>query len=261
MYDRALSASEIQDDMADPVGAPAAGDTQAPTVPGNLRSTERDGHERLARLERVDRRRRRDRLRRLPRRHARRVAGRNDATVTGLACGTTYTFAVDAVRRRREPLRAGDAHRGDGRLPDRPGHRGAHGADRAREDRLDADRHHRLVDGLERQLRRHRLRHVPRRRADREADGHLVHLHRPRVRHELLARRRRRRRGRQPLGAGDDQRVDERVPAAARQRRRRRRRATSARPARRPRASRSPGTRPPTTSASPATASTGTAPS
>ncbi len=39
LYNRALSATEVQADMATPVGPPPPSDTQAPTVPGGLAAT------------------------------------------------------------------------------------------------------------------------------------------------------------------------------------------------------------------------------
>jgi chitodextrinase len=96
VYDHALTGAAIQSDMAEPIGAPA-GDTAPPTVPGNVHTTGatatsvsldwdaatddvgvtgygvyRDGT-----------------LVASP-------AG-SSATVSGLVCGTSYTFAVDAV--------------------------------------------------------------------------------------------------------------------------------------------------------------------
>ncbi len=96
VYDRALTANQIQDDMDDPVGSPAA-DTTAPTVPGNVHTTASTATTvSLAWNASTD------------------AVGVTEygvyrdgtlvasptgtsSTVTGLACGTSYTFAVDAA--------------------------------------------------------------------------------------------------------------------------------------------------------------------
>jgi chitodextrinase len=97
IYDRALGAAEILDDMGEPVGAPAPGDAQAPTTPGNLRTTGATGTSVSLAWD----------------------ASTDDVgvteygvyrggtlvwsgsgtsrTVSGLVCGTSYTFAVDAA--------------------------------------------------------------------------------------------------------------------------------------------------------------------
>ncbi len=96
VYERALTGDEIQDDMDDPIGAPA-GDTTAPTVPGNLHSTATTATTvSLAWNASTD---------------AVGVTGYGvylngnlvasptgtTSTVSGLTCGTSYTFAVDAA--------------------------------------------------------------------------------------------------------------------------------------------------------------------
>ena len=96
VYERALTGDEIQDDMDDPIGAPA-GDTTAPTVPGNLHSTAATATTvSLAWNASTD---------------AVGVTGYGvylngnlvasptgtTSTVSGLTCGTSYTFAVDAA--------------------------------------------------------------------------------------------------------------------------------------------------------------------
>ena len=97
VYDRALSASEVQSDMADPVGTPAPADTEAPTTPGNFRSPSATGSSvSLAWNTATDNT------------GVTEYAVYRDGnlvgtglgttrTVTGLACGTTYSFAVDAA--------------------------------------------------------------------------------------------------------------------------------------------------------------------
>jgi len=97
IYDRALAAGEIQADMSAPVGTPPPADTQAPTRPGNLRatgatetsvslawdaSTDDVGVTEYA----------------LSRGGTQVWSGTGTSrTVTGLSCGTSYAFAVDAA--------------------------------------------------------------------------------------------------------------------------------------------------------------------
>ena len=218
VYDRALSASEVQGDMADPVGTPAPGDTQAPTTPGNFRSPSATGSSvSLAWNSATD------------------DVGVTEyavyrggnlvgtglgttRTVTGLACGTTYSFAVEAAdaagnRSAQATLNAATVDCPTG--PDTEAPTAPTGLAKTGSTQTSISV---SWTAVERQHRRERLRRVPRRRADRDADGHHVHLHRPRVRYDVRPGRRRRRRGRQPLGTGDAERVDQRVPAAARQR-------------------------------------------
>ena len=97
VYDRALSASELQSDMADPVGAPAPGDTQAPTTPGNFRSPSATGSSvSLAWSSSTDDTGVTEYA--VYRGGTLVDTGLGTArTVTGLACGTTYSFAVDAA--------------------------------------------------------------------------------------------------------------------------------------------------------------------
>ncbi len=119
VYDSALSATQIQDDMDDPVGAPAT-DGTAPTVPGNLRTTATTGTSVSlawnASTDEVG------------------VTGYGvyrdgtsvaspagtTSTVSGLVCGTTYTFAVDAVDAAGNRSAPGDALGGHRQLSPGP---------------------------------------------------------------------------------------------------------------------------------------------
>ena len=99
VYNRALTAAEIQTDMNTPVGPPPPTDTQPPTAPGGLAATggAELGH---AQLDGRDRQRRRRALRRAPRHDRRlhadlgepdRAAHRDGYTDTGLAPAPTTT--------------------------------------------------------------------------------------------------------------------------------------------------------------------------
>ena len=164
-------------------------------------------------------------------------------TFTGLTCGTSYSLAVDAADAAGNRSAKATITASTNACPDTTAPTAPTGLAPRRDD---ADDHLGLLDGGDRQRRRDRLRHVPQRSASRQPDGHLLHLHRPRVRDELHALRRRRGRRGEPLGADVDHGRDGDL-SAPRHAGADRRRATSARPASRPRASRSPGTRPPTT--------------
>ena len=99
IYNRALAPSELQTDMATPVEAPPAGDTQAPSIPGalavsgqtqtaltlswsastdNVRNTGYSTYRNGAAAGST-------------------AAATRTYTFTGLACATTYALAVDAV--------------------------------------------------------------------------------------------------------------------------------------------------------------------
>jgi chitodextrinase len=97
VYDRALSASEVQSDMADPVGTPPPGDTQAPTTPGNFRSPSATGSSvSLAWSASTDD----TGVTEYAVYRGGNLVGTGlgtTRTVSGLACGTTYSFAVDAA--------------------------------------------------------------------------------------------------------------------------------------------------------------------
>ena len=83
------------------------------------------------------------------------------ATATGLSCGTAYTVGGRRLRRGRQPQLEGIDQRLDGGLQRR--HDAAVDADRPRDERGRPDLDHPLLDGLERQRRRHRLSPVPER--------------------------------------------------------------------------------------------------
>ena len=93
------SAPSIDHDGDDQCVQPAAGATRRRRRlrPGSRRPAARRNVD-LGRLERLDRQRRRDRLRRLSNGTTRAAAASSTSyTYSGLACGTSYTLAVDAV--------------------------------------------------------------------------------------------------------------------------------------------------------------------
>jgi len=97
IYDRSLSASEIQSDMSAPVGTPPPADTQAPTMPGSFRATGATGTsvslawdastDDVAVTEYAVYRGGTQVW----------VGSGTSRTVTGLTCGTSYAFAADAA--------------------------------------------------------------------------------------------------------------------------------------------------------------------
>ena len=105
-------------------------------------------------------------------------------TFTGLTCGTNYTLAVDAYDAAGNHSDPGDHRDRHQRLPRhhaRPRRR--QGWRRARRpDLADA-----VVDGVERQRRRHRLSAVPERHSGGDVVRHQLHVQQSRVRNELYA--------------------------------------------------------------------------
>ena len=178
VYDRALTAAQIQDDMSEPVGAPVARHHGADGT-GQPPHDRRDDHERLARLGS-----RRPTTSASPATRVYRdgtlVASPSGttSTVSGLACGTTYTFAVDAVDAAGNTLRPGDAHRGHrptarrGPTSMRPstptGLAKTSSTQTAISVSWTASSDDFAVTGV---------RHVPRQRERRQPDRHVVHLH------------------------------------------------------------------------------------
>ena len=120
-------------------------------------------------VERVDRQRRRDRLRRLPQRHEGRLGQLAGSSQTGLACGTSYTFARRGSRRRRERSARAGSRPPPRLLDDAPPppllrlarHAAALDSERARRLEHHPDRADPELERLDRQRRGHRLRPVP----------------------------------------------------------------------------------------------------
>ena len=111
-------------------------------------------------------------------------------TISGLSCGSAYTFEVDAfdAAGNASNTRVGD--RLHARLPR---HAGSLGTDGRRGELAHRDEHRAHLERLDRQRRRHRVRPVPR-RAPLVGTGttHHRHLLRTHLQHELHARGRRR---------------------------------------------------------------------
>ena len=146
IYNRSLSAAEVQADMAAPVGGtppPPAPDTQAPTAPAGLAkssatqtsvslswgaSTDNVGVTGYGVYKAAVQSQ---------------TSAPTSATVSGLACGTSYTFAVDASDAALN--RSAQSAALNASTSACPGHAGTNNADRPRQDRVDHDLGDRVV--------------------------------------------------------------------------------------------------------------------
>ena len=133
--------------------------------------------------------------------------------VTGLTCGTTYAFGVEALDAAGQRLVAVGAQRRHVRVRAGTGHAGAVGAGRSGEVGRHADERGARLERVDRQRRRQRLSRVPRRHARRVADGDDPERDRADVWDDLRVRRRGAGRGGQRLVAVGAQRRHVRVRA------------------------------------------------
>ena len=138
------------------------------------------------------------------------AAAGTSRTISGLACGTTYTIGVDAYDSAGNHSAQTEHDDGDQRVPRR--HDAALDAHEPPPKRLDGDVGDRLLDRVDRQRRRHRLRRLQERHPGRHTDHDQLHLHRPHLRHQLHPRRRRVRRSRQPLRPNQHHTQHQRLP-------------------------------------------------
>ena len=106
---------------------------------------------------------------------------------TGLTCGTTYTLGVAAADAAGNVSSTATTSVDDLGLPR---HDAAVDANWIGHERDRTDRRDPVVDGIERQRRRHRLPGLPQRQPGRHFNHDQLPLHNPCVRHELHARRR-----------------------------------------------------------------------
>ena len=184
-------------------------DVTAPSTPAGLGIVGAHGFQRLARLERLERQRRRDRLSRVRRRRLE-VDRRTDRT-DGLVAHVRYRVHLRG-RRGRCRGQCLSARIGD-RLDCFVSRRSAtDGTCERRRDVAHCHQHRPELVGVDRQRRRGRVRHLPRRRAGRVDLDDDRDLLRPHVQHELHPGRRRVRRGRQSLGEDDGHGLDDRLP-------------------------------------------------